>query len=972
MKFSVVLLALSILFSNSVFATQRVVLLLNQFPDPVSVTIREGGSYIGGTILGTLEKPHTNGFVDEAILTVDTEKSELLVQATFGYQSAPVSISMKEVEGIAAKDPLKVIPICLYRSASGMFYNTITPVVGTRDCKNSGRPEAAPATEDMKRPFARLPGGLNLSFRNDFGDALNLVTRRQGLASAKTTIGDQRVRDLGNSDDIENLSFEGTGSFQGKVLAISKEELSNCYHALSKRGEPVIGIEIRLENFTAFKASIAWTCSTSEPVVYKEVDLFNLVVKNKNATPIHVRIIDAKIPKDTTSSGVFGAIGAISYNMLKGGTRSKSLEARTDSRLINPSGETTLRLPKVAVDDFRYVYWDTKPIDEDGQGGYTLKGYFDLASNVPQNKRILEISSDERIMELARGVILDARAQEEFEAQVQSGSPSEMPLMPDEQNALRNREKKTAETIIRIAGEHRVLPRVGLCMSGGGLRAMYSGLGFSIGMQEEGILDAVSYAAGLSGSTWFLMKWLKDSDKGLNGVRQDLVSSMVKGLEPEEIEDPSTMEKGKRAAEQLLLGSWYSPAEGFRAQLAATTICPEGKCPAVPRYRTVDLWAHALSRSVFKGEDKYNFTLSSLAPTAIEGRTPLPLFTAIRTESDDEYAAALKDWQASGGMRDEQPLRDYQWFEATPFSASFLAAQKGAEPVKRRIPMRALGRKFEKSQAQKEASLNFKPLSASAEFRGRNLFRREPSAGQLLAAFGSAFSPTLGEVAKLSSVANVSFAAAGVAGPILLSKLVGGSAAEWQNGYQKWLTQTNLAKGLLLYDFVKGGDNQMELRDGGLFYNLPLAPLFDPQRKLDIIVVNDASGDLHEKLGGELDKFRRFAKDNAYSAKLLPHDLIDEQGFKAKMSKIQKGANVAVFNDPREAGFDVKQITIVYVPTYHKGSLNQKPTQKFGTFKLKYEESESNELINYNIDLVRSISKDLKDLIRARAEIMSR
>lgn len=46
--------------------------------------------------------------------------------------------------------------------------------------------------------------------------------------------------------------------------------------------------------------------------------------------------------------------------------------------------------------------------------------------------------------------------------------------------------------------------RIAVCMSGGGMRAATTAEGLFEGLQEIGLLDALTYAAGLSGSTWFL------------------------------------------------------------------------------------------------------------------------------------------------------------------------------------------------------------------------------------------------------------------------------------------------------------------------------------------------------------------------------------------------------------------------------------------------------------------------------------
>lgn len=50
-------------------------------------------------------------------------------------------------------------------------------------------------------------------------------------------------------------------------------------------------------------------------------------------------------------------------------------------------------------------------------------------------------------------------------------------------------------------------PRIQICASGGGYRAMIATLGALIGLEECGVLDTVTSIAGLSGSTWAMAGW---------------------------------------------------------------------------------------------------------------------------------------------------------------------------------------------------------------------------------------------------------------------------------------------------------------------------------------------------------------------------------------------------------------------------------------------------------------------------------
>ena len=73
------------------------------------------------------------------------------------------------------------------------------------------------------------------------------------------------------------------------------------------------------------------------------------------------------------------------------------------------------------------------------------------------------------------------------------------------------------------------VPRVALCASGGGYRAMFSTLGFLRGLDQIGCLDGVAYAAGVSGSTWALSQWygVPDEEEGKDVPRINAVLDNV-------------------------------------------------------------------------------------------------------------------------------------------------------------------------------------------------------------------------------------------------------------------------------------------------------------------------------------------------------------------------------------------------------------------------------------------------------------
>ena len=63
-------------------------------------------------------------------------------------------------------------------------------------------------------------------------------------------------------------------------------------------------------------------------------------------------------------------------------------------------------------------------------------------------------------------------------------------------------------------------------MSGGGVRAAICSYGFIAGLHEIGLFDAVTYAVGLSGSTWLLSSFL-EVGKPVTEFRQEFLKAVA-------------------------------------------------------------------------------------------------------------------------------------------------------------------------------------------------------------------------------------------------------------------------------------------------------------------------------------------------------------------------------------------------------------------------------------------------------------
>ncbi|XP_044840952.1 cytosolic phospholipase A2 gamma-like [Mauremys mutica] len=87
-------------------------------------------------------------------------------------------------------------------------------------------------------------------------------------------------------------------------------------------------------------------------------------------------------------------------------------------------------------------------------------------------------------------------------------------LSEGEKEATRNRKAKVLKCLesLCIDCNEDNMPNIAVLGSGGGLRAMIAFLGTLVELKNQGLLDAVMYLCGVSGSTWCMSNLYKDKD----------------------------------------------------------------------------------------------------------------------------------------------------------------------------------------------------------------------------------------------------------------------------------------------------------------------------------------------------------------------------------------------------------------------------------------------------------------------------
>ncbi|EDL27988.1 phospholipase A2, group IVF, isoform CRA_c [Mus musculus] len=204
-------------------------------------------------------------------------------------------------------------------------------------------------------------------------------------------------------------------------------------------------------------------------------------------------------------------------------------------------------------------------------------------------------------------------------------------LCDGEQEFLDKRKQVASKALQRVMGLSEALhcdqvPVVAVLGSGGGTRAMTSLYGSLAGLQELGLLDAVTYLSGVSGSSWCISTLYRDpswSQKALQGpikyASERVCSSKIGMLSPKQFEYYS---REKRA--------WESRGHSMSF---------------------TDLWG--LIIEYFLNQEENPAKLSDQQETVSQGQNPYPIYASINVHkniSGDDFA---------------------EWCEFTPYEVGF-------------------------------------------------------------------------------------------------------------------------------------------------------------------------------------------------------------------------------------------------------------------------------------------------------------
>jgi phospholipase A2 len=417
-------------------------------------------------------------------------------------------------------------------------------------------------------------------------------------------------------------------------------------------------------------------------------------------------------------------------------------------------------------------------------------------------------------------------------APLTSLSPQEIAYSANRLSYIQNAQPTYAERV----------PKIAVCASGGGLRAMIGTLGFLQAMQEGGLLDHTSYLCGLSGSTWALSGWLQSGSS---------VAAYISALKPR--------------LQQGLLGN-------VKSDLIIKELAK--KVNDNQSISLDDIWGSLIAQKVLSygpHDDLTKIMVTNYVTLPQNASLPLPIYSCV---------TPLK-------TTDNQL---YHWIEWTPFDVR-------CPFLKTAIPLSSLGSHFTNGAVSSMST----PLSLST---AQGIWGSAISADVQDALIAESESVTGSEQILLDFVEHT------LETNVLLDDITSVRALPAHIPNWNYKMQNAVAQHVKTLTFV----------DAGMLCNIPVPPVLDPLRHVDIIIVVDLTATPDRSL--ELTTMQTYAKNNG-----LPFPAINTQ-LLSNVCSVHPG-NPA-------AGIP----TIIYFPlvanqTYHNGWDPQ--TASFtSTFNLQY------------------------------------
>ncbi|KAF7892884.1 uncharacterized protein EAF02_000422 [Botrytis sinoallii] len=346
--------------------------------------------------------------------------------------------------------------------------------------------------------------------------------------------------------------------------------------------------------------------------------------------------------------------------------------------------------------------------------------------------------------------------------------------------------------INKVSGNASTLPNIGIAISGGGYRAMLNGAGFVAAADDRtanstntgqigGLLQATTYLAGLSGGGWLVGSIYTNNFSSVETLRD---SSDVWNFQNSIFEGPND-----DGIQILSTADYYSTIKNEVS----------GKADAPLNFNTsiTDYWGRALSFQLINATDggpAYTFSSIALQDNFANGDIPMPFLVA---DGRSPYTEIIS---LNSTVYEFNPFELGSW-DATTYGFA---------------PLRYIGSNF----------------TAGSIPDGQQCVRGFDQVGYVMGTSSSLFNQFLIQANQSSLPTIVTDAFTAILDGI---GFINNDIAQYQpNPFYAFNNETNRNAQATQLDLVDGGE------DG---QNIPLYPLIQPIRGVDVIFAIDSSAD---------------------------------------------------------------------------------------------------------------------------------
>lgn len=438
------------------------------------------------------------------------------------------------------------------------------------------------------------------------------------------------------------------------------------------------------------------------------------------------------------------------------------------------------------------------------------------------------------------------------------------------------------------------VPRIAVCASGGGFRAMIATMGFWDGMQRIGLDELVLMTSCLSGSTWFTTPWCIGKTIGQLQASYDKYALIPLGPQATSIlNNPLALPQSKATAHclfpELSVISdkfsqdfyWFFPYNLVQAygNLIGHMTLASFDDPTILQQQTFGVTADGEDASQNQA-DLQNFMYDPTSapytgPNAVQSRQtvyfsqaadflqtpegyknrPLPLATSI--------TAFEGSWSKTANTisKEQNSFDGYTWITYSPFDIAMDFYDRKGNRTGARIKTEYFGRKYDNIRTHSRTyripftngkTIGYASVTTSPEY----------TLSYLQGIWGSAFAISIDYILNGSGLDGSvnpedmdTTATSKDNNSSIMARVK--SALNWSLKHSlTTLTSFNNFRlfPAVINNFAVFPDSPFAdydtliTVDAGIAFNLPFPPLLKPERKIDMIIALDASADVNERL----------------------------------------------------------------------------------------------------------------------------